>query len=167
MVGTRSSGQAPGHRMSWTGCGVWVVVVAWEAIFFWELQFEWLTGVKRALERQLVRGVWGSVCPGLQAPRGGAKKEEEPKRGEGRGPALPPGKRGYGQREKRAQGPPRCCQRSGQRGAQKGPNGASPPSSLPARQTPMPRSLFHRLSCYKLSPVLFGKTVLFISKVIL
>ena len=164
MVRTHSSGAGPRAtgRESWKGCGVWVVGVAWEGIFFGELQFDGLTVVKRALEETAGQGPGEGACPGLQAPRRGSQRRKSPeRRGQRTGPA--PREGGCSWREKRTQGQPRCCHRSGQRGAQKSCGAWTSPPWQPSRPMDplVPRSLFHRLCCYKLSPVLFGKTVLF------
>lgn len=163
--GHAALGQAPEPQDENAGQGVGSGWWLWpgKPSFSGSYSLNGLTGVKREpWRRQLVRGLGKACALGSrhhgEGARGGRAQE---RRGQRTSPA--PREEGYGQREKRAQGPPRCCQRSGQRGAQRSFGAGRPhPGSPPAPSDPhVPRSLFHRLSCYKLSPVLFGKTVLF------
>ena len=118
-----------------------MVGMAWEGIFFGELQFDGLTGVKRALEETAGQGPGEGACPGLQAPRRGSQRRKSPeRRGQRTGPA--PREGGYSWREKRTQGQPRCCHRSGQRGAQKSCGLDIPTlAALPSHGPPRPEVL--------------------------
>ena len=124
---------------------------AWEGIFFGELQFDGLTGVKRALEETAGQGPGEGACPGLQAPRRGSQRRKSPgRRGQRTGPA--PREGGYSWREKRTQGQPRCCHRSGQRGAQKSCGAGHPhPGSPPIPWTPTSRGPCSIISVVKSS----------------
>lgn len=85
-------------------------------------------------------GVWGRRVPWAPGTTGREPEEEEPKRGEGRGPALPPGKRGMARERRGPRAHPGAVRGQGSVGP-RGASGLDVPTlaALLPRQTPMCR----------------------------